>query len=235
VRRWLGIFLPSDVIAYCQNNSKTETALPMNFESDRLDVNHLSCTKGDRILFSDIDFSLGSGEWLHVRGANGAGKTSLLRLLAGLSSPASGSIRWNGSDVAKGRQAYREALLYLGHPAGAKEELTPLENLRIAASIDGTQLDDRTALGALSRVGLRGREDLPLRSLSQGQKRRVLLSLLITRKARLWILDEPLTALDVRAIDLVSELVAEHVAAGGLAVLTSHQAIPIAGGRELTL
>ena len=207
----------------------------MSSASDCLEVNQLGCSRGDRSLFSGLDFTLRSGEWIHVRGSNGAGKTSLLRLLAGLSSPASGTIRWNGEDIRKSASEYRSAMLYLGHPAGAKDELTAIENLRTAAALDGNQLDERTALSALARIGLRGREDLPLRSLSQGQKRRVLLSFLITRKARLWILDEPLTALDVRAIDLVSELVAAHLAEGGLAVLTSHQAIPIAGGRELTL
>lgn len=206
----------------------------MSSSQDCLRITRLSCGRGARTLFFGLDFALTSGQWAHVRGSNGAGKTSLLRLLAGLSRPASGTIRWNDNEIARSDE-YRKALLYLGHPAGVKDDLTAIENLRIAASLDNEELDERAALSALARLGLRGREDLPLRALSQGQKRRVLLSRLITRKARLWILDEPFTALDARAIALVSEFVVGHLAGGGLAVLTSHQTIPIAGGQEVCI
>jgi heme exporter protein A len=200
-----------------------------------LRVEQLACRRGDLLLFEGLDFRLDAGQWLHVRGANGIGKTSLLRLLAGLAHPAAGTIAWCDVDIRRCGDAYREALLYVGHLPGAKEDLTPLENLRIAASLDGHPLDERDALAALDRLGLHGREDLPLRYLSQGQKRRVALARLISRKARIWILDEPFTALDAPAVELVTELVRAHVGGGGLALLTSHQAIPLAGGRELTL
>jgi heme exporter protein A len=116
-----------------------------------------------------------------------------------------------------------------------KEDLTPLENLRLAAQLDGAALDEATALAALVRFGLRGREDLAVRFLSAGQKRRVLLARLAVRKAALWILDEPFTALDVKAVDMLSGLIESHLAAGGMAILTSHQSMPLPNGRVLQL
>lgn len=190
----------------------------------------LSCVRGERRLFAGLDLAVGSGEWLHVQGENGAGKTSLLRILAGLSPPADGEIRWNGEPVKALAEDFRRELLFLGHHGAVKEELTPLENLTLSARLDGSALDETAALKALARFGLRGREDLPVRFLSAGQKRRVLLARLAVRQARLWILDEPFTALDVKAVDMLSALIAEHVAGGGMAILTSHQTIPMQAG-----
>jgi heme exporter protein A len=198
-----------------------------------LSASNLSCVRGDRSLFDGIDFEVGAGEWLHVRGANGCGKTSLLRLLAGLSKPAQGEIRWCGQPA--NDDTYRGDLLFLGHHAAVKEDLTALENLQLASSLDGEQLSRQEAVAALRRFGLQGREDLPVRFLSAGQKRRVLLARLVTRKARLWVLDEPFTALDTRAVQFLGTLIGEHLAGGGMAVVTSHQAIPIAGGKGLDL
>ena len=207
----------------------------MNAVANTLRVERLACERGTRMLFRGLNFGLNAGEWLHVRGANGAGKTSLLRLLAGLAVPHDGVVRWNGSDLARAGDDFRGAVLYLGHRSGLKEDLSALENLRLAAALDGQQLDEAPVLKALARLGLRGREDLPLRALSQGQHRRALLARLLLRPAALWILDEPLSALDTSAVDLIGELVEEHLHAGGLAVLTSHQAIGLSGGRELDL
>lgn len=190
----------------------------------------LSCSRGERRLFAGLDLAVGQGEWLHVQGENGAGKTSLLRILAGLSPPAAGEIRWNGEPVKTLAEDFRRELLFLGHHGAVKEELTPLENLTLAARLDGVPLAEASVLQALARFGLRGREDLPVRFLSAGQKRRVLLARLAVRQARLWILDEPFTALDVKAVDMLSGLIAEHVAGGGMAILTSHQAIPMPDG-----
>jgi heme exporter protein A len=193
----------------------------------------LSCVRGERRLFAGLDLAVGPGEWLHVQGENGAGKTSLLRILAGLSPAAEGEIRWQGEPIKALAEDYRRHLLFLGHHGAVKEELTPLENLTLAAQLDGTVLDETEALTALARFGLRGREDLPVRFLSAGQKRRVLLARLAVRKATLWILDEPFTALDVKAVDMLSGLIVEHVTQGGIAILTSHQSIPLPNGKIL--
>lgn len=196
---------------------------------------NLACVRGERALFSGLDLAVGAGEWLHVRGGNGVGKTSLLRLLAGLSPPAQGEIRWNGEPIGSSAAAYRADLLFLGHQPAVKEELSALENIALAGALDGSPPSRGEVIAALRRFGLQGREDLPVRFLSAGQKRRVLLARLLTRKAKLWVLDEPFTALDTRAVDMLGALVGEHLAGGGLAVLTSHQAVPVAGGKVLEL
>jgi heme exporter protein A len=196
---------------------------------------NLSCIRGERRLFSALDFELAGGEWLHVQGENGAGKTTLLRALVGLSPPAEGEIRWRGEPVGKLGEDYRREMLYLGHHGAVKEDLTPLENLKLAAALDGRTLDERESLAALHRFGLKGREELPVRVLSAGQKRRVLLARLVTRNALLWVLDEPFTALDVKAVDMLSALIGEHLQNGGLAILTSHQAMPLPSGRTIKL
>ncbi|MDP2793700.1 MAG: cytochrome c biogenesis heme-transporting ATPase CcmA [Sulfurisoma sp.] len=195
----------------------------------------LTCVRGERRLFSGLDLAVAPGEWLHVQGENGAGKTSLLRMLTGLSHAVEGEIRWNGEPIQALGEDYRRDMLFLGHHGALKEELTPLENLELAAALDGAELTGAAALAVLWRFGLRGREELPVRFLSAGQKRRVLLARLVTRKARLWVLDEPFTALDVKAVDMLAGLIGEHLAGGGMAVLTSHQAMPIAGGKAVKL
>ncbi|CAN7623017.1 MULTISPECIES: cytochrome c biogenesis heme-transporting ATPase CcmA [unclassified Variovorax] len=200
-----------------------------------LNVTDLSCVHGERSVFTGIDFKVEPGEWLHVRGANGCGKTSLLRLLAGLSQPVQGEIRWCGKPTGQDAQAYRADLLFLGHHAAVKEELTALENLQLASELDGMGLQRPEAFAALQRLGLKGREDQPVRFLSAGQKRRVLLARLVTRKAKLWLLDEPFTALDTRAVEMLGTLIGEHLDHGGMAVVTSHQAVQIAGGKAIDL
>lgn len=203
--------------------------------SATLSVSGLSCIRGERRLFAGVGFDLAPGEWLHVQGENGSGKTTLLRALVGLSPPAEGDIRWGGEPIRRLGEDYRREMLYLGHHGAVKEELTPLENLKLAAALDGRHLDERESLAALHRFGLKGREELPVRFLSAGQKRRVLLARLVTRNARLWVLDEPFTALDVKAVDMLSALIAEHLQNGGLAILTSHQAMPMPSGKAIKL
>jgi heme exporter protein A len=195
----------------------------------------LACFRGERPLFSAVDLAVDGGQWLHVRGANGVGKTSLLRLLAGLSQPAQGEIRWQGEPIADCAARYRSELLFLGHQGALKDDLTALENIELAAALDGTPPPRAEVGAALRRCGLQGREELPVRVLSAGQKRRVLLARLLTRRATLWVLDEPFTALDAKATAMLSDLLAEHVAQGGMAVVTSHQPVPVAGGRALDL
>ena len=200
-----------------------------------LSVHGLTCVRGTRPLFSDVAFTLRPGSWAHVRGPNGAGKTSLLRLLAGLSRPEAGDVRWGGEPISRIAQDYHRALLFLGHHAAVKEELTGAENLKLSAQLDGHEISREEVDQALGRFGLKGREDLPVRVLSAGQKRRVLLARLMTRKAKLWVLDEPFTALDTRAVEMLGKLASDHLAQGGMAVVTSHQAVPIEGGKVLEL
>lgn len=193
----------------------------------------LSCIRGERRLFSRLDLAVGPGEWLHVQGENGAGKTSLLRILASLAPPAEGEILWKNASIKALAEDYHRDMLFLGHHGAVKEDLTPFENLTLAARLDGVLLDEAAALKALARFGLRGREDLAVRFLSAGQKRRVLLARLAVRQAALWILDEPFTALDVTAVDMLSSLIEAHVKAGGICILTSHQSMPLPNGRTL--
>lgn len=202
-----------------------------------LEVSNLECVRGERRLFAHVGFRLGDGELLSLQGKNGSGKTSLLRMLCGLSPVADGEIRWRGALIGKLGENYRRELCYLGHHNAIKEELTPLENLLASARLADEALDEGAALDALEMVGLAGREDLACRYLSQGQKRRVALARLVNERRALWILDEPYVALDVAAIDLVAGLIGAHLQRGGLAVLTTHQVVNVAAGtvRELRL
>lgn len=189
-----------------------------------LEVRQVTCVRGDRPLFSGADFRLEDGEALYVSGPNGAGKTSLLRLLCGLAAPAEGEICWGGEPIRRLSEDFYSELLYLGHAAALKDDLTAGENLRTAAEISGRRLSRADAASALQRMGLKGREDLPARALSQGQRRRVNLArLLLPNAPKLWVLDEPFTALDVRAVAQLRDIVASHVKGGGIAVFTTHQ------------
>ena len=202
-----------------------------------LEVSNLECIRGERSLFAGVGFRLEAGEMLSLQGSNGSGKTSLLRILCGLSHPAAGDVRWRGEAIGALGEDYRRELCYLGHHNAIKEELTPLENLLAAAHLADEDLDEGTALDALELVGLAGREELACRYLSQGQKRRVALARLVNERRPLWVLDEPYVALDAAAIELVASLIGAHLQRGGLAVLTTHQAVTVAAGavRELVL
>jgi len=188
-----------------------------------LEAADLQCVRGDRVLFDHVSFSVQSGELLHVRGANGSGKTTMLRMVCGLVSPSSGEIRWRGQSARGLGDEFHKELLYLGHQAGIKAELTALENLKFSSAVGGHALDTQTAVAALRQMGLKGREDLPSKVLSQGQQRRVALARLLVSKAPLWVLDEPFTALDVKAVAMLQDVLAEHVAGGGIALITTHQ------------
>lgn len=200
-----------------------------------LEARGLACVRGERRLFADLHLSISAGECLHVRGENGVGKTSLLRLLTGLAKPESGEVLWNHQSISKNSAAFHRALLFLGHRGALKEDLTAFENLKLYAAIDDIDLADEKALAALWRFGLRGREYLPVSCLSAGQKRRVLMARMLTRQAKLWILDEPFNALDIHAVQVLQTLITEHVEQGGLVVLTSHQELSLPYLRVLDL
>jgi heme exporter protein A len=188
-----------------------------------LEARELECVRGERRLFAGLGFSLEAGELLQVRGPNGSGKTSLLRMLCGLLPPASGEVRWRGAPVKEMAEDFYREVAYLGHLPALKDELTAEENLRIASGLEGIEIDRGETWAALRRMGLAGRELLPAKVLSAGQRRRVALARLLVCGAALWVLDEPLTALDKSAVALVQSLLAEHLARGGVAVITTHQ------------
>ncbi len=202
-----------------------------------LEAADLECVRGERRLFADVGFRLQGGEMLYLQGRNGSGKTSLLRMLCGLTPPAAGEIRWRGRPIRQQGEEFRAELCYLGHHNAIKEELTPFENLLASAKLAEESLDEDAALDALEMVGLAGREDLACRYLSQGQKRRVALARLVNERRALWVLDEPYVALDTGAVALVAGLIGAHLQRGGLAVLTTHQAVDVPAGavRELHL
>jgi heme exporter protein A len=192
-----------------------------------LRVSHLSCSRGNKPLFTDVGFELKAGQALHLEGDNGVGKTSLLRIVCGLSPADSGEVCWHDKTIQRNAAAFRSSLFYLSHGLSLKEELTALENLMFDAAVSGRVLSAVQALVALARMGLRGREHLPLRVMSQGQKRRTALASLLASQAPLWVLDEPFVALDVKAFDGLRGLLAEHVANGGMVLFTSHQPVTL--------
>lgn len=194
-----------------------------------LAVVELECIRGDNLLFTGLNFQLHSHQLLQIEGANGSGKTSLLRILAGLSLASEGEVRWDGLDILKQRPAYFSQMAYLGHTLGVKADLSPLENLRIALALAGIAFDRDKVCQDLDKVGLAGREDIPARALSAGQKQRVALARLLACPAKLWIMDEPFTALDVSGVALVRSLLEAHLRQGGMAVLTSHQTVEVRG------
>ena len=194
-----------------------------------LEASHLECVRGSRTLFSGIGFSLAPGALLRVTGANGRGKTTLLRALCGLFLPTAGEVRWKGENVRALREEYWSQLLYLGHANALKDDLTPQENLAFACGIGGLTVPVSEARAALGRFGLAGLERLPVRVLSQGQRRRAALArLAVAGMLPLWILDEPFAALDAAGIALVQSLAGEHLARGGMVVLTTHQEARVA-------
>ncbi|MRV74431.1 cytochrome c biogenesis heme-transporting ATPase CcmA [Duganella sp. FT92W] len=185
----------------------------------------LACERGGRRLFEGVEFALHDGEALWLSGGNGSGKTSLLRLLAGLGLPAEGEVRWRGKPVRELREDYNRQLLYCGHAAGIKDDLTAWENVVAGAALSGRRIGREQAEAALALAGLDHVAVLPAHALSQGQRRRVALARLhLDPLPPLLLLDEPFTALDARAVQALSERIAAHLDGGGMAVYTTHQA-----------
>ena len=191
-----------------------------------LEARHLDCIRGNQTLFTGLNCAVSRGEILHVQGPNGCGKTTLLRILCGITLPESGLVLW--CDIRSSRAEFYSELAYLGHSHGIKLELTPRENLRMSMVLSGTQ--DATGLArALDQVGLSGSEDIPCGSLSAGQRRRVALGRLYLTQATVWILDEPLSAIDQAGSAEFESLLCRHAGNGGITVLTGHQNLSVSG------
>lgn len=194
----------------------------------------LSLLRGDRCLFRSLDFALGEGELLVVEGPNGSGKTSLLRGLAGLLEFETGSTHWRGQPFADSRQAFRAEIAWLSHKVGCKADLTLVDNLRFDAGLRATS--EGALAPVLSRLGLTHLTELPMRSLSAGQQRRVALARLLRSSATLWLMDEPFTNLDRDGQALIEDLISEHLGQGGACIVATHHALDVAGNiRRVTL
>lgn len=201
-----------------------------------LKLDSVACTRGARRLFSGITHSLVPGELLRVQGPNGAGKTSLLRMLCGLLAPTEGCVLWRGEKLSAQRDTFGHDLVYLGHAAALKDELSPLENLLDACTLGGHPTDAAAALAALRSAGLRGHERTAARRLSQGQRRRSALArLALCQAAPLWVLDEPFNALDATATAWLSGLIEAHLQRAGMVVLTSHQEVALSAAQQQVL
>ena len=204
--------------------------------SQSLGLHDLACSRGNRQLFSGLSLEVQPGQLLRVRGANGAGKTSLLRMLCGLLLPTNGQVLWCAKPLATQREKLGQDLVYLGHAAALKDELSPLENLLDACALNGRRPTRAAALAALEGAGLRGHERTPARRLSQGQRRRSALArLALSQDASLWILDEPFNALDTTANAWLTSLIEAHLQNAGIVVLTSHQDTPLSAPSQVDL
>lgn len=187
-----------------------------------LEVINLACVRDERTLFHGLSFQVQAGDVVQIEGPNGAGKTSLLRLLAGLSRPEQGEVRWQQQSIRRQREIWQQNLLYLGHHPGVKSVLSPRENLHFW---HGDRSEDML-YDALEQVNLLGYEEVPVAQLSAGQQRRVALARLWLSPAPVWILDEPLTAIDKHGVEKLMARFAEHADNGGVVILTTHQDLP---------
>ncbi|MCG5493672.1 cytochrome c biogenesis heme-transporting ATPase CcmA [Ectothiorhodospira variabilis] len=213
-----------------------DAPIPQPFPAHCLAVDGLALERGERLLFNGLTFSLEAGELLQVAGRNGAGKTSLLRVLCGLTRPMEGEMTWNGVPVRRLDDGPGGHLAYLGHHNALKDELSAEENIQSQCRLHGCPQAPEVVFSMLEELGLGGHADLPVKLLSQGQKRRVALARLLLLRRPLWILDEPFAALDVQVIEVLRQALEAHLAARGMIILTTHQAVPVRGTqRTLTL
>jgi heme exporter protein A len=196
----------------------------------------LECTRGFRTLFRGLDVLLNDGELLHLRGANGSGKTSLLRILCGLLAPTRGEVRWRGESIRDLAEDFRREIVYIGHASGVKDELTAAENLRVACALSGARANAAAIGAALDAFGVARYANVLVKTFSQGQRRRVALARLALSAAQpLWLLDEPFNALDAHAAGEVEQALAAHLAGGGMVVMTAHQPLQALAPRARVL
>ncbi len=194
-----------------------------------LEVSNLACVRGDNQLFEGLSFGLTEGEVLYVHGPNGSGKTTLLRAICGLVVPDEGDIVWGGEKTRKLAEDYHRHIAYFGHLNGLKDELTALENLTISAHLAGVRVTEEQISSVLAKLGVEICQELPTSVLSQGQKKRTALARFILNKSKLWILDEPFTALDVAAVAVLQDVIVHHAQQGGMVILTTHQEVALEG------
>jgi len=200
-----------------------------------LQARNLQCKRGGRTLFSGLSFLLHPGDALRISGANGSGKTSLLRMLCVLLPPSEGEICWHATPIQALREEYSRQLVYLGHAPAVKDELSAAENLRIACSIAGAAVSETSVEQALARFGLEG-SDAAVKRLSQGQRRRAALArLALSRAVPLWLLDEPFSALDTQGVALLTDMLLEHLERGGMLAYSTHQDVGIPSARVVEL
>ena len=198
-----------------------------------LGAEQLTCIRGERRLFAGVSFELRNGGLLEVRGRNGSGKTSLLRIACGLLSPVGGAIEWNGEPAKEQAEEFQNNLAYVGHLNAVKDELDAFENLRFASRVMGLDPPEASIADALSAFAIGTQKGVPCKVFSQGQKRRLALARLQLSTSRaLWILDEPFASLDSAGMDAMRGLLEGHLARGGLALLTTHQEVPIAAANR---
>lgn len=195
----------------------------------------LACERGERLVFAGLDFDLRSGEALILTGANGSGKSSLLRLMAGLLKPAAGWLCWDGRDLSENRDAFLRDLQFVGHLEAVKPVLSLSENLTFWAGLRGGALSGDDLLQALAAFGLKELAELPARYLSAGQQRRLALSRLLVGPSRLWLLDEPTVGLDSASVEALVSEIEKHRARGGCLVIATHQDLPLKDPRRLDM
>ena len=201
-----------------------------------LEAEDIECTRGDRVLFHGVSFALEPGALLRIAGANGSGKTSLLRIVCGLAVPTLGILKWQGENVRTLREEYWKDLVYIAHSSAVKDDLTAQENVEIGCALAGFRVTPGEAAGALEQFGVAHCAYLPARSLSQGQRRRVALArLALSADVPLWVLDEPFTALDAGAVLFLQGLIAAHLVRGGIVILTTHQEVSIVASVSLRI
>jgi heme exporter protein A len=188
-----------------------------------LHANNISCTRGGRNLFSKLSFSVNEGKCLHIKGENGSGKSSLLKIMAGLAHPEEGYFTWLNKSTREHSDSFYSDLLFIGHKSGINQHLSAEQNLAWYAAISESLLNETEQKDILKKIGLFGFEDIPAGKLSAGQQRRIALCRLLIEKKKLWILDEPLASLDQQGIKLFEALLQNHLLHGGSAIFTSHQ------------
>ena len=194
----------------------------------KIEIKHLESIRQDNILFSDINFQLNEGELLQIDGVNGSGKSTMLRICAGLTQATEGQVFWNDQNINDCRYQYQQTMTYIGHTNGVKEALTAKENIKVIHALSGR--DDKIDYNlVLGQIGLPDVDDILLSKMSAGQKRRIGLTRLIINSSKIWLLDEPFTSLDVNGKSIIEKLIVNHCQNGGMVIFATHQSMEIEG------